>query len=298
MSNLTCKSMPDEVDLLQQVRLDPITLSYGNAVVESAFKKKRQELKLASDRLYLNANLLIGLLHTSMSVYLIEGTLLSRQTLLLVLPYVVVALIHKLLTSTQVYKGNRLPFAIAAEGAYCAVCILSMPSWVLQNDQEVVNGKLYAKDFILGSGVLISYWLLFLIDIPFVHALWVLPAECAAQVLQLAPATCRVLDGMPYGRQTSVWLAEAVQRSLAGVLPSCPGSSNPCLDLVTAWQISMCIALLYVKYRLEMQERVAFLGDRCELITGWPSSPAIIQAVLHLVVCFQLLVSVWVFVSC
>jgi hypothetical protein len=292
------KSMPDEVDLPQQVRMDPVTLSYGNAAVENAFRKKRQELKVASDRLYQNANVLIGLSHTSISVYLVEGTLLSGQVLLLVLPYVAVALAHKLLTSTKLYTRNRLPFAIAAEAAYCAICTLSMPYWVLHNDQEVVNGKLYAKDFILGSGVLISYWLLFLIDIPFVHALWVLPAECAAQVLHLAPATCRVLDGMPYGRQMSVWLAEALQQALAVVLPSSPASSNPCIDLVTAWQISMCIALMYLKYRLERQERIAFLGDRCELITGWPSTPAIVQGVLHLAACLQVLVSVWVLVSC
>lgn len=61
------------------------------------------------------------------------------------------------------------------------------------------------------------------------------------------------------------------------------------------WCLQLCAGgvLLYTMYRMERANRKAFLKGKVKVVDGWPRTPALVQAALHLVVFLQLFAIVW-----
>jgi len=137
------------------LKLHPLTLSFADASLESAYAKHQTESQFAFDRSVHAYNVIIGLIHTGFSAHSVTGSLTSSAALWLVLPYLATSLAHWALSRIGAYARNRLPILLVLEAAYATVCLASMPKWVLV---PATSWRVYLKDFVLGSGALISVW--------------------------------------------------------------------------------------------------------------------------------------------
>jgi hypothetical protein len=139
------------------LRLHPLTLQFGDAGLDAAYARHLAESQRAFDSSQLHAfHLFISVLHTGYAAHHATGNVLSRAGAALTLPYITTALAHWALSRTSVYARRRLAVLLCLEAAYATICTLSMPTWVLY--APPATWKQYSRDFLLGSGVLISAW--------------------------------------------------------------------------------------------------------------------------------------------
>lgn len=80
-------------------------------------------------------------------------------------------------------------------------------------------------------------------------------------------------------------------------MESCPAHS--CHNLQYMLQLLTGGTLLYVHYRMEHANRLAYLQSRgLQGASYWPFVPVVIGVVLHVAVYAQVLAAAWVFLQC
>jgi hypothetical protein len=92
-------------------------------------------------------------------------------------------------------------------------------------------------------------------------------------------------------------LSRMLDTLAATTLPSCPGVHS-CHHVGYLLEFVAGLLLLYMHYRLEAANRLAYLQGRAQVVRYWPSMPGYVQATLHLLVSLQASSAVWAVLQC
>ncbi|KAF6265720.1 hypothetical protein COO60DRAFT_1478089 [Scenedesmus sp. NREL 46B-D3] len=225
-----------------------------------------------------------------------QGSIFTAQGAQLMLPYLTVASVHWYLAAHwrqwPRWRGLANP---AIEACYSAICMLSMPSWVLHG--SITDAKAFLRMFILGSGILIGYWCRFLTPTFFVRARWLIPLQFLFQAWHLTGPTCAAVEAYPYGAAAAREVSATLDSLAATSLPSCPGVHS-CHHIGYLLEFVAGLLLLYMQYRLEAANRSAYLQGRAQAVKYWPHVPGYVQAALHLLLSLQASSAIWTVLQC
>jgi len=128
------------------------------------------------------------------------------------------------------------------------------------------------------------------------------PLQFAFQAGRLTQPTCDALLSSPYGPGALQQLLQTLERVSQWALH---GTTHPstsivldtaqgCRSLLYLLQLFSGGTMLYVQYRMERTNRVAYLQGRHKLAGSWPRMRTLVQAVLHALVYLQLFAVAWV----
>jgi hypothetical protein len=126
--------------------------------------------------------------------------------------------------------------------------------------------------------------------------------QFAFQAWHLTQPTCDALMDSHFSKGALLQLLHNLDRVSSWSLHGTPAvRADKALDLAGGcssmmWCLQLCAGgiLLYTSYRMERANRKAFLQGKVKLADGWPRVPALVQAVLHLLVFLQLFAMAWV----
>eukprot|EP00878_Enallax_costatus_P007219 GHUV01007563.1.p1 GENE.GHUV01007563.1~~GHUV01007563.1.p1 ORF type:complete len:303 (+),score=30.66 GHUV01007563.1:663-1571(+) len=282
------------------VGISPWTLVFSSDPhLEQSFQKHQRTVWAASELRNLYLNLAAGVINigiTVLQLQLAKGSMFTRKSAPVVVPYMAIAVLHWLLAAHwRQWQKHRKLCDMLFEVAYCLICTLSMPTWVLHG--QVTDAKSFVRTCILGSGVLIGYWCRFLTPTLFYTAKWLVSLQFLFQAWYLTGPTCAAIEATSYGAQAARKLSSLLDAFAGTALGSCP--THSCYHSQYMLQLTTGATLLYAHYRMERANRLAFLQSKgLKAVHYWPFVPAMVGFVLHVVVYVQVLAAVWVFLQC
>lgn len=131
----------------------------------------------------------------------------------------------------------------------------------------------------------------------FSSARLLVPLQFAFQGLLLTGPTCGSLTSTQFGAAAAAGLSRSLDAAAAAAgIPSCGGAS--CSNLTALLQLVAGSTLLYLLYRMERANRLAYLAGRARVARDWPFMPGYVQVLLHVLVMLQLCSAAWVGLQC
>lgn len=283
------------------VSLNSWTLVFSDPQLEHEFRLHQRRLWGSTELGRLKLNLLAGVINLSITTYLLSlGNVFTKQGANILLPYMTVAVSHYCLSKWQQSPIKSSLVNHVGEVCYSLICTTSMPTWALHGDCAELKG--FMRKLILGSGILIGYWCRFLTPTFFTLVCFLTPLQFAFQAGRLTQPTCDALLSSPYGPGALQQLLQTLERVSQWALH---GTTHPstsivldtaqgCRSLLYLLQLFSGGTMLYVQYRMERTNRVAYLQGRHKLAGSWPRMRTLVQAVLHALVYLQLFAVAWV----